>query len=75
MAKPLWFGRQIKGSSVGTFRPELSTEFLIWRPIVGGHLTLTEVKNGTADLMDLLKINALMDAQEAAEAEAAERLK
>jgi hypothetical protein len=42
---------------------------------MGGFVTLTEVKNGTASLVDLLKINALMDSQAAAEAEAMERAK
>ena len=37
---------------------------------MAGHITLSEVKNGTAGLLDLLKINAVMDAQEAAEAAA-----
>lgn len=42
---------------------------------MGGFVTLSEVKDGTASLIDLLKINALMDFQAAAEAEAMERSK
>lgn len=43
---------------------------LIWRPVFAGHSTLTEMKSGEISLMDVLKINALMDAREAAEAKA-----
>jgi len=50
-------------------------EFVIWRPVMAGHITLSEVKNGTASLIDLMKINAVMDAQEAAEAAAMARHK
>jgi hypothetical protein len=75
MARPFWTGRQIKNQENGQFREEIKAEFLIWRPIMGGFVTLTEVKNGTASLIDLLKINALMDSQAAAEAEAMERAK
>ena len=39
---------------------------MIWRPIMAGHLTLTEARNGPATLDDCLKINAILDAQEAA---------
>ena len=42
---------------------------------MAGHITLSEVKNGTASLIDLMKINAVMDAQEAAEAAAMARYK
>ncbi|WP_176673426.1 hypothetical protein [Phocoenobacter skyensis] len=43
---------------------------LIWRPIIAKVTTLAEVKNGTCSLLDLLKLNALLDGQAAAEAEA-----
>ena len=43
---------------------------LVWRPVFAGHLTLTEVKSGDVSLMDVLKINAMMDSREAAEAKA-----
>ncbi|WP_197497473.1 hypothetical protein [Cupriavidus sp. D384] len=43
---------------------------MIWRPIHRGKVSLTEVKGGVADLVDLLKLNALLDAEEAAEAAA-----
>jgi hypothetical protein len=33
---------------------------------MAGHVTMTEVNTGAVDLHDLIKINALMDAAEAA---------
>ncbi|WIA62313.1 hypothetical protein [Stenotrophomonas sp. BIO128-Bstrain] len=44
---------------------------MIFRPVMAGHVTMTEVNQGSVDLMDLIKINALIDAREAAEAAAA----
>lgn len=41
---------------------------LVWRPVFAGHLTLSEVKSGAVSLEDVLKINAMMDARENAEA-------
>ena len=58
---------------VGRFSDELKKESLIWRPIYAGKVTLTEVKNGTCDLVDLLKINAYMDAEAAQNHAAANR--
>lgn len=63
-------GRLEQGQSVGTYRQELLDEMLIWRPIIAKVTTLAEVKNGTCSLLDLLKLNALLDGQAAAEAEA-----
>lgn len=40
---------------------------------MAGHVTMTEVNQGTVDLMDLIKINALIDAREAAEAAASKK--
>lgn len=34
---------------------------MIWRPIMAQKITLSEVKNGTCDLLDILKINSLLD--------------
>lgn len=39
---------------------------IIWRPIMAGYITLSEVKDGTALLEDLMKINAILDSQSAA---------
>jgi hypothetical protein len=36
-------------------------EFLYMRPLMAGKFTYTELRNGTINLTDLLKINALMD--------------
>jgi hypothetical protein len=35
----------------------------VWRPILAGKFTLTEVKTGVATVSDILAINALMDMQ------------
>lgn len=34
---------------------------MIWRPVLAGKVTLTEVKTGVVDLADLLTINCLLD--------------
>lgn len=33
----------------------------MWRPVLAGLVTMTEVKLGLVNLVDLLKINALLD--------------
>ena len=47
----------------GKLHPLLESEYMIWRPIMEGKVTLHEVKSGYCSLADLLKINALMDAK------------
>lgn len=37
---------------------------------MAGHVTLTEIKTGVCTLEDLLKINAILDSQDAAQNEA-----
>nr|DAR50307.1 MAG TPA: hypothetical protein [Caudoviricetes sp.] len=49
----------------------MEAEFLIWRPVLARKISLAEVKDGTADLVDLLKINAILDMQDEAEAQEA----
>lgn len=44
---------------------------MIWRPVMAGHVRLGEIRAGAVDLADLLKLNALMDAQDAAQERAA----
>lgn len=34
---------------------------MIWRPVLAGKVTMTELKLGLVNLVDLLKINALLD--------------
>lgn len=48
---------------------------MIWRPVIAGHCTIGEIRRGEVDLGDILKLNALMDAQQAAENKAAEKAK
>ncbi|MGE8672103.1 MULTISPECIES: hypothetical protein [Achromobacter] len=43
---------------------------IIWRPILARHVSLDAVKRGDVDLLDIMKLNALMDAQAAAQAAA-----
>lgn len=43
---------------------------IVWRPVFAGHLQLRDVHDGAVSLLDVLKINALMDAREAAEQQA-----
>jgi len=38
---------------------------IVWRPLMAGKVTATEVKTGVVDLDDLLKYNALLDAEAA----------
>ena len=47
----------------GTLRPDLENELLIWRPILAGKCRLEEVKSGIYTLVDLQKLNALLDMQ------------
>ncbi|PZT35146.1 hypothetical protein A7X93_00645 [Stenotrophomonas maltophilia] len=69
MARPLWVGpRGEAGRVAGRFEPELEREFLIFRPVMAGIVSMTEINQGTVDLMDLIKLNALLDAREASEA-------
>lgn len=42
---------------------------------MAGHVRLGEIRTGAVDLADLLKLNALMDAQEAAQERAARKTK
>lgn len=34
---------------------------LVWRPVTAGLISMTEVKSGVVSLVDLLKINAILD--------------
>lgn len=42
----------------------------VWRPFFDGMVTLTELKDGTASLEDVMKMNAMLDARAAAKAAA-----
>ena len=60
--KPYWTGGSFpKSKSVGKFRPEFASELIIWRVINAKLVTLTEVKSGVCDLVDVLKLNAILD--------------
>ncbi len=36
-------------------------EFIVWRPLMAGKITMMEIKEGIVDLVDLMKLNALLD--------------
>lgn len=40
---------------------------MVWRGVLAGKVTLGEVKRGDVDLGDLLRLNAMLDFQAAAE--------
>jgi hypothetical protein len=46
---------------------------VIWRPVLAGHVTIDAVNRGDVTLDHLLKLNALMDAQQAAEEAASKK--
>lgn len=46
---------------------------MIWRPVIAGHVRIDAVNDGRVSLGDILKLNALMDAQLAAEEKAAKK--
>lgn len=48
-------------------RDDLIEELIIWRPIVEGLVTISEVKSGDVDIIDLMKLNALLDMRSAME--------
>lgn len=48
-------------------RPDFLEELIIWRPILEGLVTIGEVKSGDVDIVDLMKLNALMDMKAAME--------
>jgi hypothetical protein len=48
-------------------REDFIEELIIWRPIMEHLVSISEVKSGEVDIIDLLKINALMDMKAAME--------
>jgi hypothetical protein len=53
----------------------LAEELIIWRPIMEGLVTIAEVKSGDIDIIDLLKLNALLDMKAALEKRAMDNAK
>ena len=60
---PLWQPdrRRKDGKNYGKLSEELEAELWIWRPILAGKVSLTEVKSGVVEIDDLNKLNALID--------------
>jgi len=48
-------------------REDFIEELFIWRPILEGMVTISEVKSGDVDVIDLIKLNALLDMKVAME--------
>jgi hypothetical protein len=42
----------------------------VWRPFFDGMCSLRDLKDGTASLVDVMKMNAMLDARAAAKAKA-----
>jgi hypothetical protein len=45
-------------------REDVQHEWFIWRAILAGHCTISEVKSNLVTVSDLKRLNALMDAQD-----------
>ena len=56
-------------------REDFVQELIIWRPVLEGLISVKEVKEGYVDIIDLLKLNALMDMRAAMERRALEEKK
>ena len=56
-------------------REDFVNELFIWRPILEGLVTIGEVKEGLVDVIDLMKLNALLDMKAAMEHRAMEQVK
>jgi len=56
-------------------RQDFIEEMFIWRPILEGLISLEAVKRGEIDIIDILKLNALLDYKSALERRELERAK
>lgn len=56
-------------------REDFLEELIIWRPILDGLVTIGEVKSGEVDIIDLMKLNALLDMKAAMEKREMDRSK
>jgi hypothetical protein len=56
-------------------REDFAGEMFIWRPILEGLVSLGEVKRGEVDIIDILKLNSLLDLKNALERREIERAK
>jgi hypothetical protein len=48
-------------------REDFAEELIIWRPVMEGLVSLADVKTGLIDIVDLTKLNSLMDMKAAYE--------
>ena len=63
----------VHGNSIGVLREDFVEELIIWRPIMEHLVSIGEVKSGEVDLIDLMKLNALLDMKAAMEKRAMDK--
>jgi hypothetical protein len=56
-------------------REDFIEEMFIWRPILEGLVSLEAIKKGDVDIIDILKLNSLLDYKSALERREIERAK
>jgi len=54
-------------------REDFEEELIVWRPIMEGLVTVAEVKSGVVDIIDIMKLNALIDMKAAHEQHESEK--
>lgn len=59
------------GALPGRLRPDIEEQYLIWRPILEGMVSLEAVETGTVSLERLMQLNGLLDMRASIQREAA----
>jgi hypothetical protein len=75
--RPIWRSERRHETTPlpGKLDDQVSGELWIWRPIIAGKVSLSEVKSGVATIEDLQVINAILDMQTDLEASQYEAVK
>ena len=58
------------GTLPGRLRPDIEEQYLIWRPILEGMVSLEAVETGAVSLERLMQLNGLLDMRAAIQREA-----
>jgi hypothetical protein len=58
------------GALPGRLRPDIEEQYLIWRPILEGMVSLEAVETGAVSLERLMQLNGLLDMRAAIQREA-----
>ena len=58
------------GALPGRLRPDIEAQYLIWRPILEGMVSLEAVETGAVSLERLIQLNGLLDMRAAIQREA-----